>query len=74
MSSRGVNLPLTERTCKLKNSRVATPRGIGVFSVVMATRDVTPFLMFYISRGSIFFIPGIVSNTASVEIIEWSGT
>ena len=30
--------------------------------------------MFHISRGSVLFIYGIVSNTASVEIIEWSRT
>ena len=43
MSSTGVNLPLTGSTCRPKSSRVVTPRSMGLFSVAMATRDVTLF-------------------------------
>lgn len=52
MSSRGVNLPLTGSTCKPKSSRVVTPRSVGVFSVAMATRDVTlfPSIVIYASE------------------------
>ena len=52
MSSKGVNLPLTGSTCKPKSSKVVTPRSMGVFSVAMATRDVTlfPSIVMYASE------------------------
>ena len=42
ISSRGVSFPVTGSTVRPRSSRVVTPRGVGVFSVAMATRDVTP--------------------------------
>lgn len=41
ISSRGVSFPVTGSTVRPRSSRVVTPRRVGVFSVAMATRDVT---------------------------------
>jgi len=43
MSSNGTSFPATGSTCRPSNSKVVTPRSIGVLSAARATREVTPF-------------------------------